>query len=169
MTDIFRSPVEVFMCKTSPRALSAASQDGASQELGQLETRWKAKISEFNATGNAKCLQSAGDALYRAISTAHGQRAAVVVFQAGGWPQPWERSFSLPPANGKKRRYDAILCEMLTDIGEGIGRWGDLPSTKLLILLEHILIRRNRRASPFKEFGKAPGSGQWPYDDCEQE
>lgn len=166
MTDIFRRPLEVIMRNAAPRAMPAASLDGTSEELGQLEKRWKAKISEFKTTGNAKCLQTAGDALYNAIKKTHGELAAVVAFQAGGWPRPWERSFSFPPAYGDTSRHDAILFEMLKDIGEGIGQWENLPRRNVLTLLDHILIRRNRRASPFKEFGKAPDSGEWPYDDC---
>lgn len=140
-------------------------QKDASPSLCALEQRWRTELNTFEETRDAEHLQTAADAIYDAIRRTHGTLVSVVAFQSGGWPRPWERSFSFPPATGDKSLHDAILHGMLKDIGEALGEWESLPSRDAPTLLDHILIRRNRRNSPFLEFGKTPASGQWPHDD----
>ena len=156
------------MRKLFGRAVPPDSQDKGVVALHALEKCWRTELSAFEATLDAEHLQAAADSLYRAIRQTHGKLASVVAFQAGGWPRPWERSFSSSPATGDKSCHDALLFEMLKDFGEGLGQWEDLPNRDVLTVLDRILIRRNRRNSPFREFGKAANSGHWPHDDSDR-
>lgn len=149
-------------------AMSEEKQHPLKIHLCALEACWKSQMSKFLETRDAEHLQAAGDTLYDTIAQTHGEDVAVVAFQASGWPRPWERSFSCPPAKGDKSRHDDMLHERLTDIGEAPGQWENLLSWQVQTLLDHILIRRNRRDSPFLEFGKEAGSGHWPHDDCDR-
>lgn len=137
--------------------------------LQALEERWRTEMNTFQVTHNPMHLQAAGEALYQALNQTHGEHAATIAFQAGGWPRPWEQSFSFPPPNGEVSDHDAILHSMLKDIGEALSSWGDIPKCDVLALIDQILIRRNRRNSQFRPFGKDADSGHWPHDNTDND
>lgn len=163
MTFFIRTMQKLFGLAAQPE-----TQEEASPSLRALEQRCRKALNTFEETRDAKHLQTAADAIYDAIRQTYGTLISVVAFQSGGWPRAWERSFSLPPAAGAKSQHDAVLYEMLKDIGEALGKWESLPSRDAPTLLDNILIRRNRRNSPFLEFGKTLDSGHWPHDDFDR-
>lgn len=162
------SPFISAMRKLFGLTVQSGPQKEGSPRLRALEECWRTELSAFEVNRDAKHLQTAADATYNAIRQTHGEHVSVVAFQSGGWPRPWERSFSFPTAVGDKSRHDTILYEMLRDIGEALGEWERLPGRDTPTLLDQILIRRNRRNSPFLQFGKTPESGEWPHDDLDR-
>ncbi|HRC59435.1 MAG TPA: hypothetical protein PLD53_00625 [Candidatus Propionivibrio aalborgensis] len=94
----------LFFIKAMRKFLGRAVMPSESQARGPealcaLEENWQTELSAFEASMDAKHLQAAGDSLFQAINRIYGELAAVVAFQAGGWPRPWKRSYSYPPAN----------------------------------------------------------------------
>lgn len=132
--------------------------------LSALEAQWEYEMGLFQNTRGVMHLQAAGDVIYRALNTAHGEHFAVVALQAGGWPRPWERCFSHPPSNGSIAEHNAILHDTLKDIGEAIKPWEFIPTRNMISTIDLILIRRNRKNSPFIPYGKPADSGAWPHD-----
>ena len=147
----------------SPKTSKPDARKGQ-DSLSDLEKRWREGLDLFQKTHKTIHLQAAGDTIFRTLNDAHGEHFATVAFQAGGWPRPWERDFKNPPVNGSQAEHDTLLHDMLTDIGEALKPWENIPKRKMLTVIDQILIRRNRKNSPFVTYGKLAGTGHWPHD-----
>lgn len=137
-----------------------------SAELSTLESQWSEAVNSFETTGKTEYLQVAGNCIYSALNSTYGEHFVTVALQAGGWPRPWEQSFSFRPPQGDVAEHDAILRDTLKDIGEAIKPWEAIPERDVITLIDLILICRNRKTSPFVPFGKPAGSGEWPHDNA---